>query len=172
MKNYAAALIAPFLFSACAWHNVGNLTIASTHNVEKDRSQYELLARDIEVRVKAKNNALQVAMDRAVASRPGGEYMMNVMVYMKESNTKKVKITGDVYGTPRPEGTAPAAETKLATDLKVGDRVAARLPGSMVTGTVIGLETDKALIEYEHSSARGTEKKLKAVAFDRITKLQ
>ncbi len=172
MKMHIAAVAASFLLSSCAWHNVGNLTVASTHNVDRDLSTYTLLVRDVDVRVKARRNPLQVAIDRGVASRPGGEYMMNVMVYMKPGNTKKVKLTGDVYGRARPEGVAPATDTRLASDLAVGDRVAVRMPGKVVSGVVIGLQPEKAMVEYDATNSKGEAiKRMKAFAFDRVTKI-
>lgn len=172
MKMYLAAMAASILFSGCAWHNVGNLTVASTHNVDRDLSTYTLLMRNVDVRVNARRNPLQVAIDRGVASTAGGEYMMNVMVYMKPGNTKKVKLTGDVYGRARPEGLALATDTRLASDLSVGDRVAVRMSGKMVTGVVIGLQTEKAMVELDVTNSKGEAiTRMKAFPFMRITRI-
>jgi hypothetical protein len=61
--------------------------------------------RGVEADARMRNDdALQEAVDKAVAQAPGGEYLMNVAVYVK-ANGRKVKVRGDVWGhttTPPP----------------------------------------------------------------------
>lgn len=165
------ALAAGLAFSGCAYKRMGSLTMASTRNLDPNK-HYELLARGVETKVHSSENALQAAIDKAVLSRPGGEYMMNVSISVNGSGTK-VKLLGDIWGMPQAEGVAPAVQTGAATDLKVGDKVAVKLPGSsrIVSAVIVGMQVDKALVEYEQETTKGAVKKMKAVEFDRITRL-
>lgn len=168
-----AAMVAMVGLSSCSgYKRMGSLTMASTRNIDTSK-EYVLLARGVETKVKASENALQAAIDQAVKSRAGGEYMMNVSISINGDGTR-VKLLGDIWGVGQAEGVAPAAVTGAATDLKVGDKVAVKLPGSskIVQATIIGMQTDKAMVEYEHTSTKGTEKRMKAVDFERITKVQ
>ena len=52
------------------------------------------------------DDALQEAVDQCVAQVPGGEYLMNAAVYVKD-NGRKVRVRGDVWGVGQPV-TVPA----------------------------------------------------------------
>jgi len=162
-------LLTALLLGGCSYTNVGSLTMASTRNVDASKT-YVLLARNVEAKVNEDANALQAAIDQAVASRPGGEYMMNVAISVN-GDGKRVKITGDVWGVAGAEGVAPAAVTGAATDLKVGDHVAFKYMGHMLTGTIIGLQTEKAMVQYDWTTNKGVEQKMRAVWFDELTKV-
>lgn len=158
--------------SGCAWTQLGSLTMISTRNVDSSKD-YQLLAKDVEVKARAKGNGLQVAVDRAVAMKPGGECMMNLSVYVNGGGGY-VKVKGDVWGIPQASGVATTVETGLRDALAIGDKVLFKLPGSTTLrpGTVKGLQKDKAVIEYEHTNTKGTEVRLREIPFDRITKVE
>ena len=76
---------------------MGDLTMISNRNVDKS-ANYVLLARDVEQKIKTKKkDYLELAIDEAVQSVEGGEYMMNVKLFIKK-NGKKIKVQGDVWG--------------------------------------------------------------------------
>lgn len=88
------------LLASCSpYQRIGNMTMLSTRNVDSS-VKYQPLLRGVEAEAKMRNDdALQEAVDLAVAKAPGGEYLMNVAVYVKE-NGRKVKVRGDVWGLP------------------------------------------------------------------------
>lgn len=99
MKKSILAISLLFALTSCGWHKIGTLTMASTRNVDS-KTNYVLIQRYVTAKVKNKNDeVLQNAIDKAVKETPGGEYMMNVKLYVKK-NGKKVKIEGDVWGLP------------------------------------------------------------------------
>jgi hypothetical protein len=55
----------------------------------------------------------------------------------------------------------------------VGDKVLAKLVGhsDLVPATIIALQEEKAVIQYERVTQRGTQTKMKAVWFDDLTKV-
>ncbi len=98
MKHLCLALAASVCLTSCAWQRIGSLTMISTRNVDTSR-QYVPIARGVEGKSKGTHNdALQEAIDQAVQQHPTGEYMMNAVIYVRAGG-KKVKVTGDVWGT-------------------------------------------------------------------------
>lgn len=85
------------LCSCAGYQRIGNMTMLSTRNVDSS-VKYAPLLRGVEAEARMRNDdALQEAVDKAVAQAPGGEYLMNVAIYVKE-NGKKVRVRGDVWG--------------------------------------------------------------------------
>ena len=81
------------------YNRLGQLTMISTRNVDS-KTDYVLVSKDVIGKAKVKNKqALQAAVDNAVKQFPTGEFMKNVVVEVKTSG-KKVRVTGDVWGTP------------------------------------------------------------------------
>lgn len=77
---------------------LGKMTMISTRNVDS-KTDYILLEKDVVGKAKTKKHqALEAAIDKAVAKYPTGEFMKNVVVEVKMSG-KKVRVTGDVWGT-------------------------------------------------------------------------
>lgn len=84
------------LMGSCTFNRIGSLTMVSTRNMDTSANYVEL-ARGVEGRSKMRHDdALQEAIDDAINSVPGGEYMMNTIVYVKDNRIIKVK--GDVWG--------------------------------------------------------------------------
>ena len=91
---WASVLIAILLLlSSCAYTRVGDLNQISNRNID-NATTYTLLARDVTAKAKGRDS-LEQAVDKATASVPGGEYMMNVKVYYRDG---KCKVVGDVWG--------------------------------------------------------------------------
>jgi len=112
MKNLIALAIGTILLSSCA-HRLGDLTLLSNRNY--DRSQnYTCLKRDVYVKMKTKkNDVLERAVDKATSSVEGGEFLMNVSIWVSPSG-KKLKLRGDVYGIAptAPPTPAPTPDNK------------------------------------------------------------
>lgn len=96
MKKTILILLATTLMFSSCYRRIGDLTILANRNVNL-KSDYVLLKRNVEGKCKSKKqDALEIAVDRAVESADG-EYLMNVKVFVKKNGTK-IKVIGDVYG--------------------------------------------------------------------------
>lgn len=85
------------LSSCIGYRRMGDLTMISNRNVNNSQT-YVLLKRDVEVKIKTKKkDFMEIAIDEAVGSVEGGEYMMNTKLFLKK-NGKKFKLVGDVWG--------------------------------------------------------------------------
>ncbi len=103
--NFSLFIIINICFMSCSWTRLGTLTMMSTRNVDS-KTEYVELARYVdseskEAKKMLKNTSsesgkkLDMAVDRCVATVPGGEFMKNVQIYAQGSN---VKVIGDVWG--------------------------------------------------------------------------
>lgn len=166
MRYPTLLLLAAMLATGCSYQRMGSLTMVSTRNVDSSKD-YQLLARQVEASAREQNDdALQQAIDAACAMQPGGEYLMNVVVYMT-GDGKRVKVVGDVWGTPTAAGIAAPSQTGSVA-MKVGDRVAYKVGTTLKNGTIIGIRNTEAVIEEVRPD--GT-KKMKEVELERLTKL-
>lgn len=165
--KYTSLLLAALLLTSCGgWQRVGQMTMVSTRNVD-GAQPYVLLVRGAEATAKMKqDDAMQMAVDAAVAQHPGGEYMMNVSVYVKE-NGKAVKVNGDVWGIASAANTASSVVTG-SSDMRTGDRVAFKLGGHVTEGTIVGIRPTSAVVEY----TSGTKQLMKELDYSKLTKLQ
>jgi hypothetical protein len=166
-------LFAALLLGSCtSYERIGSMTMVSTRNVEKD-APYVLLASNVEgYSDRHQDEPMQEAIDDAVHQKPGGEFMKNVAIYVR-SNGRDVKVQGDVWGIPRAADTTPTATQVGSVTFRVGDKVLAKLVGhsDLVPATIIALQEEKAVIQYERVTQRGTQTKMKAVWFDDLTKV-
>ena len=97
MKKIIAIMLLALVTFSCGYKRIGDLTMVSNRNVDKS-ANYVLLQRDVEVKIKTKKkDYLELAIDEAVQNVEGGEYMMNVKLFIKR-NGKKIKVQGDVWG--------------------------------------------------------------------------
>jgi hypothetical protein len=78
------------------YNRIGSLTVVATRNVDPD-GEYVQLRRNVtgDSRIN-RGQALQEAIEEAVKSVPGGEYMTNCVVYVR--GNKVIRVTGDVHG--------------------------------------------------------------------------
>lgn len=154
------------IFSSCAHYNrLGDFTLISNRNIDSS-IKYELVAREVEIKVKAKNqDPLESGIDELTA-KYDGEYLMNVKLYMKK-NGKKFKIVGDVYGIPT---ISKKVNTSVDVDIdfKYGDKVAFKKSGKLIAGKISGINNEGAVVEY---ISRGKTKRIQ-VSFDELTKLK
>lgn len=119
MKYTFFLIIAAAMMSCSGYNRIGSLTMASSRNVDSSEN-YQLLQRNVEGTSRLKvEEALNEAMDDAVLSVPGGEYMMNVVIKV---SGRKVKVIGDVYGIPG----------KLNSNVS-DERIRSLLPGDPIT---------------------------------------
>jgi hypothetical protein len=95
MRRFGFILLV--LLSGCSWDMIGDLTMVSTRNVDSDQKYVEL-RRNVEG--ETDDMKIEMAINNAVRKVPGGEYMMNVKVE-ERSDGDKLRVRGDVYGTPR-----------------------------------------------------------------------
>ena len=78
-------------------NRLGDLSLLSNRNYDKS-ANYELLQRDVEVKVKTKkNDVIERAVDKATSSVNGGEFSMNTSIWVSFTG-KKLKLKGDVWG--------------------------------------------------------------------------
>lgn len=94
-----AAMLLTFTMLTSCYSRIGKLTVISTRNVES-KTDYVLIQKDVEGKAKTKKtDALELAVDKAVKQFVKGEFMKNVTVEVSK-NGKKIKVIGDVWGTP------------------------------------------------------------------------
>jgi hypothetical protein len=99
MKKSIFTLSAILLLSSCGFKRYGDFTVLANGNVDTDPSIVKLKSQAQAIVKTKKNDPLEQAVDDAVHSVEGGEYLKNVTVYFKK-NGRKVKVVGDVYGKP------------------------------------------------------------------------
>lgn len=135
--------VLPLSTSGCLYHRIGDLNMVATRNVSLDQD-YELLEPYQVAKVKSSGGALEKAIDKVVKKTPGGEFAMNVKIFVK-GNGRRVKVEADVWGLPgnasQDDGTGMAKG-----DFAVGDRVSWKSPTGMQTGEIVGLNDSAAVI--------------------------
>lgn len=170
MKTLSAiTLLAVFILTGCSFVRIGNLTMASTRNVDT-KTEYKILQKGVEGKAKVKkDNALQEAIENAVKKLPDGEFMKNVTVYMK-SNGKVMKVVGDVWGVPSVQKDV-TIKVEEEIVFKVGDKVAFRKTktGKLKEGTIIGINSNGAIVEYLDTFNNPAKSEVK---FEMMTKVQ
>jgi hypothetical protein len=134
----------------------------STRNIES-KEDYKLLTTysggsKVDLR-KSRAKTIQQAVDETVRKTVGGEYLMNVKIYLV--NQQYYAIEGDVWGREGVE----TAEVSV-NGFKVGDNVTWKINGMYKTGKIIALKDTYCLIEQD-----GNQKKIKK-DYNRLTKLQ
>lgn len=126
MKKLLILITAVGFQSCVQYQKIGTLTAASTRNVETTANYVELSRYVDSDKIRGRNyrniaddnNPLETAINKAVASVTGGEFMRNVTVYVNGSD---VRVIGDVWGlasvynnTATAPATAPATATAPA----------------------------------------------------------
>lgn len=160
-KPFTYALLASLALSSCSWQQMGSLTMVSTRNVDQSK-EYAIVARAVEARVNSRGNALQAAIDKAVTQVPGGEYMMNVNVYVNK-NGERVRVTGDVWGHAQAAATSGDGRTAA---IQPGDAVVWKQGSAIFSGTVVSLQGLKAVVEYD----RNGQARMREVDLKKLTK--
>lgn len=165
-KTFISAIVCILLLSGCAsYQRIGGLTSISTRNIDPN-SQYVELKRYVEatsdgqvffeengIKEKQKysqlnsegGEKLNTAIEYAVRSVPGGEFMKNVSIWVIEGGGT-VKVIGDVWGNPLSEITMPVKSGPL----QPGDKVfwyAGRK--GKITGIIQDMDTVFAHVKAE-----------------------
>ncbi len=117
MKRIGIPIILLFITSCSSWTRLGNLTMVSTRNVDS-KTEYKELARyvegidkgDYDRNKKTYTGSLQAAIDEAVMSIDGGEFLKNIEVFIKDG---KIKVRGDVWGYRAPGSITKDQQAKL-----------------------------------------------------------
>jgi hypothetical protein len=120
VKNVEFFLVLLLISGCSSWTRLGNLTMVSTRNVDS-KTEYKELARYVEGIDKGdydrnKNKytgSLQAAIDEAVMSVDGGEFLKNIEVYIMNG---KIKVRGDVWGYRAPGFITKEQQAKLDTE--------------------------------------------------------
>ncbi|MEZ4885412.1 MAG: hypothetical protein R3E32_11840 [Chitinophagales bacterium] len=158
------------LSSSCAYKRIGDLTQISSRNIDSAQD-YQLIQRYVKGVSKVSNgNPLEQAVEVAVKSIEGGEYLQNVKVFVK-GNGKKVKVEGDVWGIPTAAMVEKAVTQSVKADItfEVGDKVAFKRQIKVVTGKIVGIGVDKATVSI--SNGKGKEVNYQ-VLYEKLTKLE
>lgn len=154
-----------FLTSCASYNRLGDFTLISNRNIDS-AAKYEVLARNVEIKIKAKNqDALESGIDQLTA-KYDGEYLMNVKLFMKK-NGKKFKIVGDVYGLQKISRNVNTS-VAINVEFKIGDSVVFKNKKKLITGKIAGINDNGAIVEY---SSRKKIKR-KQISFDQLTKLK
>jgi len=137
------------VLSGCSFQRIGNLTMVSTRNIDTSTNYVELKRNVSGTSKMRKGDALQEAIDEAVNSVPGGEYLMNTVVYVKDNRI--VKVTGDVYGRANPNEKRPDPGVQfnrfdpvIYTDEK----------GRTVKATVLEINGEEISIALDHNQKK------------------
>lgn len=152
-----AAFVALFA-SSCKYQRFGQMTMLSTRNVDPSQPG-ELLARGNQVTVKTRHaNAMNEATDRLSAQHPGGEYIMNAVLYLRKDG-KKLRMEGDVWGRAVDGDKANPVQTGSAV-LAIGDLVLFKSGATMATGTIVGIRPTTAMVQHMRKSIGGEAKEV------------
>lgn len=137
---------------------IGKVNMISNRNVDP-KLDYDVITtysggsnRELK---KSKAKTVEDAIDQTVRKVPGGEFLMNVKIYMV--NGQYIAIEGDVWGV----------KSNISyRGFKVGDKVTWKTKGTFKMGTIKSLKDDKiCLIETENGDI--IEKK-----YDEISKAE
>ncbi len=159
-----------FTLASC-YHKIGRLVIVSTRNMDS-KTEYVLLDKGVMGKGKVKKGeALETAIDRSVAKYPTGEFMKNIVISINASG-RKIRVIGDVWGTPVAEKAGEKVEKSVkktvnaTIEFKTGDKVTFKNPlGKLIEGTIIGTNQNTAVVEYSDGSK-------KEIVYEKLTKIE
>lgn len=137
---------------------IGDINMISNRNIESS-ANYKVLTtysggskKDLR---KSRANTLQQAVDETVRETVGGEYLVNVKIYVV--NQRYYAVEGDVWGK---------GDEVPVNGFKVGDKVTWKELGSYKTGKVIAVKGKVCLIEQDKN------KKTVDMDYHNLTKVQ
>ena len=147
------------LVSCGSWVRIGDLTSISNRNLD-DSKNYILLNREVEGIADADSDAMEQAIDN-LTKKYEGEFLRNAKIYVN-SNGKKVKVIGDVWGI---QNTSVSVNTSVNKEVKldIGDTVVFKRKGALTDGKIIGINSNVLIVEF----GKG---KIMEVKFDEVTK--
>ena len=158
MRQLLILVSSTLLLASCGTsvRQVGTINMMSTRNVDANL-KYKPLSSYIggtnkELK-KSRAKTMEDAITQTVKRVPGGEFLMNIKVYMIKN--QYFAVEGDVWG---------AAETPISyRGFKVGDRIAWKKGDKILNGTIQALKDDKTCYikqdaELEKGKEKGKEK--------------
>jgi hypothetical protein len=145
LKTLIAIILIAAIYSSCTTvKQIGSVNMLSTRNIDAS-TKYTLISSyaggsDKEIK-KSTCKTIEDAVNAAVKKIPGGEYLMNVKIYVVDD--KYYATEGDVWGNP---------QTLSYRGFKVGDKVTwknkniiskAKGGSAYLTGIITSLKDDK-----------------------------
>jgi hypothetical protein len=141
-KNY---FFIAFLLIACScnsYRKIGSVNMISTRNIDSS-IDYEVLTtysggEKKEIK-KSKAKTVEQAVDEIVKKVAGGEYLMNVKIYLVKNQF--IAVEGDIWGK---------STNAIYKQFKVGDKVSFKKNGKIIVATIKSLKDDLlCIIELE-----------------------
>ncbi|MEN9610986.1 MAG: hypothetical protein RLZZ628_1800 [Bacteroidota bacterium] len=158
MRQLTILFISTLLMTSCAQsvRQVGTINMMSTRNVDANLKYRPLSSyiggSNTELK-KSRAKTMEDAITQTVKRVPGGEFLMNIKVYMIKN--QYFAVEGDVWGS---------AEAPISyRGFKVGDRIAWKKSDKILNGTIQALKDDKTCYikqdaEIEKSKEKGKDK--------------
>ena len=170
MKSILLLSIFAIILTSCGYQRIGDLTMISNRNVDSD-TEYVILERNaVGIAKMKKGDALELAIE-AATEKYKGEYLKNVKIYVK-GNGKKIKVEGDVWGLKQ-EGSQTTVDVESSVTKKIefetGDTVSFKSSGKLVEGTIVGINSEGAVVEFVNRLGKQTKKE---IPFDDLTKIE
>lgn len=163
-------VLSAFIMTSCAKiYPLGDLNVISTRNVDVDgTTKYKQMktyaGTSKKEKKKSRSKDIEEAVNVAVKSVPGGEYLTNSKLYViyrpiKPASKKFAYIVeGDVWGSANLEVTMKG--------FKVGDKVFYKSLQGQKQGVIVELKDDKqAAIKIEG------QEKIELITYDKLTKM-
>lgn len=140
-----------FFFIAILWitcscnsyRKIGSVNMISNRNIDSS-IDYEVLTtysggEKKEIK-KSKAKTVEQAVDETVKKVAGGEYLMNVKIYLVKNQF--IAVEGDVWGK---------STNAIFKQFKVGDRVSFKKSGKIIEATIKSLKDDSlCILELEN----------------------
>lgn len=160
---YTTIITMLLLLQTSCYHRIGDLSVVGNRNMDT-KTDYCLLKTYVTGKGKSKTgDGMEVAVDNAVRSVSGGEYMKNVTIFSKREG-RSIKVIGDVWGhcpngqqsntsnnvntSTSNNNNQPVYNTPDTPEIAVGDKVSFKYFGRYFIGTVIGLKAKTALVRF------------------------
>ncbi len=149
MKIIKVILFAVILSSCSVTvKKVGNVNMISNRNIDSNLKYKQISTysggskKELK---KSKSETIEDAVDKTVKKVPGGEFLMNVKIYLVQHSSEEqyFAVEGDVWGTP---------QKKSYRGFKIGDKVIWKNKSvlkvfdtekAFLTGTINALKDDK-----------------------------
>ena len=148
--------------SCISFREIGKINMISNRNIERSL-EYKLLTTysggSLHELKKSKAPNIQEAVDQTVKKIPGGEFLMNVKVYLV--NDKYFAVEGDVWGLNND------IKDVAFRGFKVGDKVTWKKFGKFLQGKINALKDDKTCLVEDDKT-----KKIAELTYDQLTKVQ
>jgi hypothetical protein len=150
--------------SCSSTQQIGKVNMISTRNV--DSKNYVLIktyaGSTTKELKKSRASSIEEAINNTVKAVPGGEYLMNVAIFLIKG--KYYAVQGDVYGL---SGTISYRGFVAGDKVTWEDRASLFDKKQYVSGTIISLKDDNTVIIKLDNSEKTVE-----ISYDKISKIQ